>query len=88
MYEVLKDIDQVRLNFSDGGLLFMNITLAAIMFGVALEIKIENFKNILNILEAKKEPPYSIEGSSYNLFIYFESTIFERSATFSIVCLI
>lgn len=26
----------------------MNITLAAIMFGVALEIKIQNFKNILN----------------------------------------
>lgn len=48
MYEVLKNIDEIRLNFSDGGLLFMNITLAAIMFGVALEIKVENFKNILN----------------------------------------
>jgi bile acid:Na+ symporter, BASS family len=48
MYEILKDIDSMRLNFSEGGLLFMNITLAAIMFGVALEIKFENFKNILN----------------------------------------
>jgi bile acid:Na+ symporter, BASS family len=48
MYEILQNIDQIRLNFSEGGLLFMNITLAAIMFGVALEIKVENFKNILN----------------------------------------
>ncbi|HCY00208.1 MAG TPA: symporter [Bacteroidales bacterium] len=45
---MLKDIDSMRLNFSEGGLLFMNITLAAIMFGVALEIKVQNFKNILN----------------------------------------
>ena len=48
MYELLKGIDSVRLNFSEGGLLFMNITLAVIMFGVALEIKIQHFKNILN----------------------------------------
>jgi BASS family bile acid:Na+ symporter len=48
MFELLKDIDSMRLNFSEGGLFFMNITLAAIMFGVALEIKFENFKNILN----------------------------------------
>lgn len=48
MYELLNDIDTLRLNFSEGGLLFMNITLAAIMFGVALEIKIDNFKNIVN----------------------------------------
>lgn len=48
MYDLLNDIDTLRLNFSEGGLLFMNITLAAIMFGVALEIKIDNFKNIVN----------------------------------------
>lgn len=48
MYELLKGIDSVRLNFSEGGLLFMNITLAAIMFGVALEIKVQHFKNILS----------------------------------------
>jgi BASS family bile acid:Na+ symporter len=47
MYELLKGIDSVRLNFSEGGLLFMNITLAAIMFGVALEIRIQNFRDIL-----------------------------------------
>lgn len=48
MYDLLMDIDSLRLNFSEGGLLFMNLTLAAIMFGVALEIKIDNFKNIVN----------------------------------------
>ncbi|MDD2278286.1 MAG: bile acid:sodium symporter family protein [Bacteroidales bacterium] len=48
MFDILKDIDSLRLNFSEGGLLFMNITLAAIMFGVALEIKVQNFKNLLN----------------------------------------
>jgi bile acid:Na+ symporter, BASS family len=40
-------LDWIRLNFSKGGLLFMNITLAFIMFGVALEIKIKQFKNII-----------------------------------------
>jgi bile acid:Na+ symporter, BASS family len=47
MYSLLEGIDNIRLNFSEGSLLFMNITLAAIMFGVALEIKIQNFKDIL-----------------------------------------
>jgi bile acid:Na+ symporter, BASS family len=47
MYETLSAIDSIRLNFSDGGLLYMNITLAFIMFGVAMEIKMDNFKNIL-----------------------------------------
>lgn len=47
MFEALSGIDDIRLNFSDGGLLYMNITLAVIMFGVALEIKFENFKKLL-----------------------------------------
>jgi len=47
MFETLADIDGVRLNFSSGGLLYMNITLACIMFGVAMEIKLENFKKVL-----------------------------------------
>jgi bile acid:Na+ symporter, BASS family len=47
MYEALAAIDDIRLNFSEGGLLYMNITLACIMFGVAMEIKLENFKRIL-----------------------------------------
>jgi len=47
MYETLSQIDNIRLNFSEGGLLYMNITLAIIMFGVALDIKYEHFKNII-----------------------------------------
>lgn len=47
MFEALAGIDDIRLNFSDGGLLYMNITLACIMFGVALEIKVDNFKRLL-----------------------------------------
>jgi BASS family bile acid:Na+ symporter len=47
MYETLSNIDHIRLNFSDGGLLYMNITLACIMFGVALEIKLDNFRRVL-----------------------------------------
>lgn len=47
MYSLLEGIDNIRLNFSEGSLLFMNITLAAIMFGVALEIRIQNFRDIM-----------------------------------------
>lgn len=46
MFNSLGAIDDIRLNFSEGGLLFMNVTLAFIMFGVALDIKPENFTNI------------------------------------------
>lgn len=44
--EFLQILDGVRLNFSPGGLLFMNITLAFVMFGVALEIKPSSFKDV------------------------------------------
>lgn len=48
IYNALSNIDSVRLNFSQGGLLYMNITLAFIMFGVALEIRIKNFKELFS----------------------------------------
>ncbi len=44
MYEALSVLDSVRLNFSSGGLLFMNIAIGFIMFGVALDIKLSQFK--------------------------------------------
>ena len=47
MIESLKALDTIRLNFSPEGLLAINFTLAFIMFGVALEIKVEHFKRIL-----------------------------------------
>jgi len=46
MYESLKELDNIRLNFNNGGLLVLNISLGVIMFGVALGIKFKNFKTL------------------------------------------
>jgi len=46
MFEALKAMDPARLNFNSGGLLILNITIAIIMFGVALEIKPASFKEL------------------------------------------
>ena len=46
MYEQLESLDNLRLNFSESGLLVLNIVLGVIMFGVALGIKLDNFKKI------------------------------------------
>lgn len=48
MIETLKGIDFVQLNLSSEAGLFINIALAIIMFGVALGIKIKDFKNIFS----------------------------------------
>lgn len=47
MNSSLEALDHVRLNFSSSGLLFLNITLAFIMFGVALDIKFSDFRGII-----------------------------------------
>lgn len=47
MFEALENIDHIKLNFSEGGLLFMNIALAFIMFGVALDIKKKHFQDLV-----------------------------------------
>lgn len=47
MKEALEVLDHVRLNFSPAGLLALNITIAFIMFGVALDIKIKHFKDVV-----------------------------------------
>ncbi|MGE0079032.1 MAG: bile acid:sodium symporter family protein [Bacteroidales bacterium] len=44
----LETLDWIWLNFTQGGLLFMNLTLAFIMFGVALHIKLEHFRLLVN----------------------------------------
>lgn len=41
-------LDWVWLNFNDGGLLFMNIAIALVMFGVALRINLNNFKLLVS----------------------------------------
>jgi len=48
MFEDLSVLDKYTLNFSQGGLFVLNITLAIIMFGVALGINIKNFKTVLS----------------------------------------
>jgi BASS family bile acid:Na+ symporter len=46
MHKALLHLDEIRLNFSDDNLFALKLTLAFIMFGVALEIKPEYFKNV------------------------------------------
>lgn len=48
MLETLKTLDDIRLNFNQSGLLILNLTLAFVMFGVALEIKPDHFKKLLH----------------------------------------
>ena len=43
----LESLDHIRLNFSPESLYMLNIALAIIMFGVALEIKLQHFKDII-----------------------------------------
>lgn len=40
-------VDQVRLNFNPQGLFVINAAIGLMMFGVALELKVEDFKRIL-----------------------------------------
>ncbi|MCL2596466.1 MAG: bile acid:sodium symporter family protein [Paludibacter sp.] len=47
MYEQLKNLDDVRINFSAAGMHVINIILAFVMFGVALGIRLEMFKRVL-----------------------------------------
>lgn len=46
MFEGLEALDEIRLNFSKESLLFLNFTLAFIMFGVALDLKLNRFKQV------------------------------------------
>lgn len=47
MNESLQVLDSIRLNFNQESLFFLNLTIAFIMFGVALDLKIANFRRIL-----------------------------------------
>ena len=43
----LQLLDHVRLNFSPASLHILNLTLAFVMFGVALDIKLQHFKDLI-----------------------------------------
>jgi bile acid:Na+ symporter, BASS family len=45
----MQPIDQIELNFSENSLTIMNLTLALIMFGVALDLRLEDFKRLLKM---------------------------------------
>ena len=49
-------LDEIRLNFSQGNIHTLNIAIAFVMFGVALEIKLDHFKKLL------KNPKSAIIG--------------------------
>ncbi len=46
MFKGIEALDKLDLNFTQGGLLILNFALFFIMFGVALEIKPTNIKNV------------------------------------------
>ena len=56
MYELLQQLDPIKINFSASGMHAINIVLSFIMFGVALGIKPEEFKNLI------KNPKSTILG--------------------------
>ena len=56
-------LDHVRLNFSPAGLFFLNIALAFVMFGVALDIKVDHFTNLI------KKPKSAIVGFTSQTFL-------------------
>jgi BASS family bile acid:Na+ symporter len=75
MTNSLEVLDHVRLNFSPSGLFFLNIALAFIMFGVALDIKTEHFRDIL------RNPKSAIVG-------FISQTFLLPAFTFLLVLLI
>ena len=46
-FQDLSTLDKVRLNFNGNSMLIVNIALAIIMFGVALDIEVSQFKEVL-----------------------------------------
>lgn len=44
---MIQNIDDIQINFNSDNLWLVNLTLSLIMFGVALDIKMSDFKNIL-----------------------------------------
>ena len=63
MTNSLEVLDHVRLNFSNSNLVFLNIALALVMFGIALDIKVEHFQAIL------KNPKSAIMGFISQTFL-------------------
>lgn len=65
----IPDIDLVRLNFNAEGLLVLNLVLALIMFGVALDLKLADFRRVL---DAPRAPLVGLAGQ----FVLFPALTF------------
>ncbi len=63
MHEELLLLDQLDLNFNSQGLFVLNLVLAFVMFGVALEIKPQHFKDVV------KKPKSAIIGFFSQFFM-------------------
>lgn len=48
----LADIDQVKLNFSPSSLVLLNIVLAFLMFGIALDTRVDDFRRVAKMPKA------------------------------------
>ena len=57
----MQALDQVKIDFDSNGLWVLNIALAVVMFGVALGIKVDDFKQLL------KTPKLLFNNSSNSL---------------------
>lgn len=75
MRESLQVLDSLHLNFTQESLFVLNLTLAFIMFGVALEIKPEHFRKIV------LNPKATIVG-------FFSQFFFLPAATFLLILLL
>ncbi|SHI45891.1 bile acid:Na+ symporter, BASS family [Tangfeifania diversioriginum] len=63
MNEALEVLDHVRLNFSPTGLFALNVVIAFVMFGVALDIKWQHFKDVI------LKPKSAITGAISQFFL-------------------
>ena len=59
----MSEIDAIQLNLNTGGLMIMNASLFFIMFGVALELTIQDFKDLA------KNPTSTLSGV-FSQFVY------------------
>lgn len=59
----MESLDALSLNLNNDGLLVMNVSLAVIMFGVALELRIDDFRQIL------KNPKSTLAGVLSQYFL-------------------
>jgi len=70
MYEALLELDQVRINFSTSGSHVLNVILGLIMFGVALDIRPSEFKEVV------RKPKALIAGLLAQMFLLPAVTFF------------